>query len=85
MRRKLICANWKMNHTLDDGIRFFNTIYEKKRAYEADIVVFPPFPLIFPLKPVAEKCRIELGGQNMNENLYGALTGEVSGGMLKST
>ena len=84
MRRKLVCANWKMNHTLDDGTRFFNTIYEMKKPYDADIVVFPTFPLIFPLKLVAEKCHIELGAQNLSENPSGAFTGEVSGTILKS-
>lgn len=85
MRRKLICANWKMNHTLADGISFFENLpVDRLRELDVEKVVFPPFPLIYPLIADADRCGIELGGQNLNENPKGAFTGEVSTDILLS-
>ena len=59
MRRQLICANWKMNHTLQDGIEFFKKIeLSDMENLQADVIVFPSFPLIQPLTQYAEKIGI---------------------------
>jgi triosephosphate isomerase len=85
MRRPLICANWKMNHTLSDAFDFFEKFkFTPKKFPSVDVVVFPPAIIIQPLLPVAEKMGIPLGGQNVNENASGAFTGEISAKMLKS-
>ncbi len=85
MRRQLICANWKMNHTLQDGIEFFKKIKSSDMENsQTDVIVFPSFPLIQPLTQYAEKTGISIGGQNINENEKGAYTGEVSASMLTS-
>jgi len=85
MRRKLICANWKMNHTLIEAVNFFNDLpFEKISKCDADIAIFPSFPLIHPLRQYIEGTPITLGAQNINENPKGAFTGEVSASILKS-
>lgn len=85
MRRPLICANWKMNHTLQDGMDFFLKLESADyKNPQADAVVFPAFPLIQPLTTIGAKIGIPIGGQNLNENESGAYTGEVSASMLTS-
>lgn len=85
MRRPLICANWKMNHTLSDAFDFFEKFkFTAKTRSSVDVVVFPPSVFLYPLLPTAEKMGIPLGGQNINENTSGAFTGEISAKMLKS-
>ena len=86
MRKPLVCANWKMNHTLEDGIDFFKRFESAKPDIaDRDVVVFPSFPLIYPLKDAAISLGIRLGGQNIHENPKGAFTGEVSSHILKSS
>lgn len=85
MRRPLVCANWKMNHTLGDAFNFFDKFkFTPKDFPSVDLVVFPPVLFLHPLLPTAGKMGIPLGGQNVNENASGAFTGEISAKMLKS-
>lgn len=85
MRKPLVCANWKMNHTISDAFNFFEKFkFTPKDFPSVDVVVFPPSIILQPLIPVAEKMGIPLGGQNVNENASGAFTGEISAKMLKS-
>lgn len=85
MRQPLICANWKMNHTLQDGMDFFLKLESANyKEPQADAVVFPSFPLIQPLATIGAKIGVPIGGQNLNENESGAYTGEVSSSMLTS-
>lgn len=85
MRKQLICANWKMNHTLQDGIEFFEKIKSSDiENSKADAIVFPSFTLIQPLAKLAAEVGITIGGQNINENENGAFTGEISASMLTS-
>lgn len=84
MRRPLICANWKMNHTLDSSIEFIKRFAMLLKPVDADAVIFPPFPFIYILHEYAESSGVYIGAQNINENEKGAHTGEVSAEMLKS-
>lgn len=84
MRKSLLCANWKMNHTLDSAKDFFRKFRDSYASQDADIVIFPPYPLIYPLHQYADECGVQLGAQNVNENSKGAFTGEISTDMLKS-
>jgi triosephosphate isomerase len=74
-----------MNHTLGEGISFFESLpLEKLVQIDVEIVVFPSFPLIFPLRQYIMGHPIAIGGQNINENPKGAYTGEVSASILQS-
>lgn len=85
MRKKLIAANWKMNHTLEEGLGYFNDFpFEKLSSLDADIVFFPSAPLIHPLKQFINGTNVQIGAQNLNENPKGAYTGEISASILKS-
>ena len=82
--QKLIAANWKMNKTVKEAISF---IKEFKRLIgdvrNVEIVICPPFTLLFELKRLTKKSKIKLGAQNMHFQDSGAYTGEISALMLK--
>jgi triosephosphate isomerase (TIM) len=85
-KRKLIIAgNWKMNKTVAEALALVDDLKRDLAAVkEVDIIVCPPFTALESLsKIVLESKNIRLGAQNMNENNFGAFTGEICAGMLK--
>jgi triosephosphate isomerase len=86
MRRPIMAGNWKMFKTPSETAAFF----QKFRPLVADsthvdIVICPPF---VDLPAAAESTRgtnIEIGAQNLHWAKEGALTGEISAGMLCAT
>ena len=48
----------------------------------ADLAVFPPFPYLSLAESMLSGSHIAWGGQTLNPKAKGALTGEISGGML---
>jgi len=73
-----------MNHTLDDGIRFFQELELSLMNLPVEAVVFPTSALIKPLLSHSERIGIQIGAQNLNENSSGAYTGEISATILRS-
>ena len=85
MRKKIVAGNWKMNVDLSESIDLIKSI-KKIYDHHTDVEVFiaPSFPF---LKESIELChgeKIKVLAQNVNDNLKGAYTGEVSIHMLKS-
>tara|TARA_B100001989_G_C24544529_1_gene469853 strand:+ start:719 stop:1471 length:753 start_codon:yes stop_codon:yes gene_type:complete len=85
MRKKIVAGNWKMNVDLSESIDLIESI-KKIYDHHTDVEVFiaPSFPF---LKESIELChgeKIKVLAQNVNDNLKGAYTGEVSIHMLKS-
>lgn len=75
-RIPIIAANWKMHKSSGDVADFFKKFSVKDSQVE--IVICPPFPLLY---QVGEFCRAggyRLGAQNMFWEAQGAYTGEVS-------
>lgn len=84
-RRKLVVGNWKMNGRLTSGLNLAKDIAEK--ATEAkplpfDLVICPPFTLIWPIAETLMGSPVLLGGQDCHPANHGAYTGDVSSGML---
>jgi triosephosphate isomerase len=80
-----MAGNWKMYKTLPETTAFF----EKFRplvahSTHAEIVIFPPFVNLPAAAQGAEGTHIEIGGQNLHWIKEGAITGEVSAGMLRA-
>ncbi|BFI91071.1 triose-phosphate isomerase [Enterobacterales bacterium endosymbiont of Anomoneura mori] len=84
MKKSLIIANWKLN-----GNKYFINDYIKKLLYEINknkinnVIIAPP--LIY-LQKIIEKLKnsnIKVCAQNVDINLFGAFTGEISVAMLK--
>ena len=77
---KLIAANWKMNKTQGDAASFAAAL--KKEKMKHDIIIFPPFLFLEQMARMLSK--IPIGAQNCHQEEFGAFTGEISAGMLKS-
>lgn len=79
-RRKVFIANWKMNKTINDALSFVKGLTTK--SYDSDILIAAPYTIIAKAADAARGSKIEIGAQNMHDELEGAYTGEISAGML---
>src|SRR5260370_5395866 len=83
-RKLIIAGNWKMNKTVAEGLDLVRDLkLELINIKEVDIVVCPPFTALCEVSKAILNSNIRLGAQNMNENGFGAYTGEIAAGMLK--
>lgn len=87
MRKKIVAGNWKMNKTLDEGLKLtseiLNMVKDEVRS-DAQVVLCPPFISIYSVGKILEGSAIGLGAQNCYQKESGAFTGEISVEMLKS-
>ena len=84
MRTPLIAGNWKMHKTLAEARELVAGIREGiKDIAGVDVLICPPFQLLFPMARAVDESRIMLGAQDAHEAEQGAFTGEVSVPMLK--
>jgi triosephosphate isomerase (TIM) len=88
MRKRIVAGNWKMNNTMDEGLKLaseiINMVHDEVMD-EVKVVMAPPFPFIYNVAKLAEtEGNIYVAGQNCSEYTSGAYTGEVSASMLKS-
>ncbi|MBO4545834.1 MAG: triose-phosphate isomerase [Verrucomicrobia bacterium] len=83
-RKLLIAGNWKMNKTVAEAVSLVEgLVRELSNVKEVDILVCPPFTALYAVSQKIIDTQIRLGAQTMNENNYGAYTGEINAGMLK--
>ncbi len=84
-RGMLIIANWKMNpRALGEAKVLFLAIKKHlKKVSETEVVIAPPFVYLADLQKNIGKSPLLLGAQNVSSEVMGALTGEVSVGMLQ--
>ncbi|MFQ5415301.1 MAG: triose-phosphate isomerase [Phycisphaerae bacterium] len=86
MRTPLIAGNWKMHKTLAEARELVGGIVARlDDAPGVDVLMCPPFPLLFPMAKAVAGSRVMLGAQNVHEAAAGAFTGEVSVAMVKDT
>ncbi|MBU0758834.1 MAG: triose-phosphate isomerase [Candidatus Omnitrophica bacterium] len=84
MRRPIIAGNWKMNKTIEEAVSIAVGLKRKFYTFsEADIVICPPFTALSKVHDQILDSSIMLGAQDMHWEESGALTGEISPGMLK--
>ncbi len=83
MRKPILAGNWKMNKTRDDIIQFTLAVTNRLPMGVECIVCAPAIYLRDLVKRSPDNLHI--GAQNMNENDFGAYTGEISPIMLKDT
>ncbi|WP_394175966.1 triose-phosphate isomerase [Thalassotalea litorea] len=82
-RKTIVAANWKMNgdnSLISDMTTALNAI---TISDEQQVIICPPAPYLGTLSQANTNRRVAIGGQNISEQLKGALTGEVSALMLK--
>ncbi len=88
MRKKIVAGNWKMNTTLEEGLKLASEIVnmvQDENTSDVNVILFPPFIHLNSVhKLIAEVEQVSLGAQNCSENESGAYTGDISVGMIKS-
>lgn len=83
-RKLIIAGNWKMNKTVAEALVLAKDLkLELANVKEVDIVVCPPYTALESVSKAILNSSIRLGAQNLNENNFGAYTGEICAGMLK--
>lgn len=85
MRIPLLIANWKMNHNVNETIKFATGLERNldKIDEAIDLVVCPPFTSLYSLSVIiSESAAFEIGAQNCHFETSGAFTGEISPAFL---
>jgi triosephosphate isomerase len=83
MIKPLLAGNWKMHGTLAEAIVLTKRLVaELGDQTDTDVLVFPPFPHLFPIRELLRGSRIGLGAQNIYFQEKGPFTGEVSPTMV---
>jgi len=81
---KYCIANWKMNLTISESILFLNELQKKNlQNTKTKIILCPSFTSLNDINNILFSNNIELGAQNVHQELKGAFTGEISINMLK--
>ncbi|PJA22226.1 MAG: triose-phosphate isomerase [Deltaproteobacteria bacterium CG_4_10_14_0_2_um_filter_43_8] len=84
MRRPLIVANWKMNHTVVQSLAFAASLQHFIKAFGlSEVVIAPPFTALYSLGVVLGDTECKLGAQHVFWEESGAYTGEISAAFLK--
>ena len=76
---KYLIANWKMNLP-PEGIESYLANLSGADPRDVNLMVAPPFPF---LRHVVECGAVSVAAQNCSDQTSGALTGEVSPGMIR--
>ncbi len=83
MRRPVIAGNWKMYKTRVETREFFLKLRPLiARSAHCDVVVAPPFTNLETAIDAARGSNMAIAAQDMHWEKEGAITGEVSAGML---
>lgn len=86
MRKKLIVANWKMNHGTEDTLKFLTHFKRKAHLMGAvKVALCPPLTSLYAASVYLSETELPvfLGAQNCHWEEKGAFTGEVSASFLK--
>ena len=84
MRKKVIAGNWKMNMLPNEAMNFIQSLEQKVKGTEHEVILCVPYTDIFYSVMNAQETNIKIGAQNMHWEEKGAYTGEVSAEMLKA-
>jgi triosephosphate isomerase len=84
-RRPVIAGNWKMYKTAHGTRAFFEKFKPLLEGHEhREVVICPPFPCLPSAVEEAHGSKIHIGAQNLYWGKEGAVTGEISGHMIKA-
>lgn len=88
MRQNIVAGNWKMNKTLDEGLKLTSEIVNMvadEVNNDARVILAPPFVHLTSVRSLIKgQDNVFLGAQNCHGEENGAYTGEISAGMLAS-
>lgn len=85
MRKQIIGGNWKMHLGIPQEAQVFveKLISIVKDLNNVDIVIAPPFTVLYEVSKIIKGTNINLSGQNMYFEDKGAFTGDISSIFLK--
>jgi triosephosphate isomerase len=84
MRRKLVVGNWKMHGNRADIAKLLAELQRLLPPIKSrDVAVCPPFIYVSAAQQALVGSGIEVGAQNVSNELQGAFTGEISARMLR--
>jgi triosephosphate isomerase len=79
MNKKYIyVANWKMNLSFSETIKFATSNYDNFVSTESAIVLCPSFESIYPLVQMFKETKVSIGAQACSPHTHGSFTGQVS-------
>ena len=83
MRKPFIAANWKMNNTVSDALKFVAVLTADLKAVgSVDVAIAPPFTALYAMNEALEGTEIKLAAQNLYWEESGAFTGEIAPSFL---
>lgn len=86
MRKNIAAGNWKMNTTLDEGLKLASEVVnmsEDEVSSDTVIIMAPPFTHLGAVAKLAEgKPNVFISAQNCHQEKGGAYTGEIAIDML---
>lgn len=88
MRKNIVAGNWKMNTTLQEGVKLAQDVDNALKGVEpkCDVIVCVPFTHLASVNGViTNPNKLGLGAENCADHAKGAFTGEVSAAMVAST
>ncbi len=83
MRKAIIAGNWKMNNTVEEGLKLVEELKGLVKDAKCDVVVCPSFVCLDAVLKAVKGSNIKVGAQNMYFEEKGAFTGEVAPSMLE--
>ena len=87
MRKNVVAGNWKMNTTLQEGVKLAEDVNEALKNVDAkcDVVICVPFTHLASVNAVIDPAKLGLGAENCADHVKGAYTGDISAPMVAST
>lgn len=89
MRKKIVAGNWKMNNSLDEGLKLASEVVnmvKDEREDDVTVVMGTPFIHLSAVSKLTNDVKdIYVSAQDCSTHDAGAYTGEVSVSMIKST
>lgn len=83
MNKKIIIANLKLNGNTKYIKRYIKKLKKYSNLNKHNILLAPPIPYLYLSNLIIKKNKIKLVSQNIDKNISGSFTGEISGMMLK--
>jgi len=78
-----VAGNWKMNASKESVNKLVMGILSGMSNVSSEVVICAPFPYLSQVEALITHSQVRLGAQNLNTNMSGAFTGEVSADMIK--
>ena len=81
-RRPIVGGNWKMHMVSAEASSYCDALLAGGSAPAADVVIFPPAPLLSLVSRALDGSWASTGGQDLSPEAQGAHTGDTSGAQI---